>query len=144
MKRAMGLDVGFKKIGVALSDPLRITVSPYKVIYRRTNRETFEELLKVIEEKEVSDIVVGIPVNMKGEKTKIGEKIEKFAEKFRAFLDERGVSVNFHFFDESYSTLEAEELMRSLGKRRDVVDDVAAALILREWLEVRDEEKEER
>ena len=135
MKRVMALDVGFKRIGVALSDPLRLTASPYKVIERRSNRETFGELLSIIKEKSVSDVVVGIPVNSEGKKTKIGEKIEKFAEKFKKFLEDEGVEVKFHFVDESYSTLEAKELMRSLGKERETVDDVAAALILKEWLE---------
>jgi putative Holliday junction resolvase len=143
MKRAMALDVGFKKIGVALSDPLMLTSYPYRVIFRKSNRETFEELLSIIEEKGVSDVVVGIPINREGKRTRIGEKIEKFVDKFKNFLSERGVRVRFHLFDESYSTLEAEELLRNLGKKREAVDDVAAALILREWLEERRDEKEE-
>ena len=143
MKRVMALDVGFKRIGVALSDPLSLTSYPYKVILRRSNRETFEELLRIIGEKGISEIVIGIPINREGKKTKIGEKIEKFTDKFRKFLEEKGVNVEIHLFDESYSTLEAEELLRSLGKKREFVDDVAAALILKEWIEERGNGKEE-
>jgi len=135
MKRVMALDVGFKRIGVALSDPLRLTASPYRVIERKSNRETFGELLSIIREKAVSDVVVGIPINSEGQKTKIGQKIEKFVEKFKKFLEEEGVSVKFHTVDESYSTLEAREVLSSIGKKRELVDDVAAAVILREWLE---------
>lgn len=135
MKRVMALDVGFKKIGVALSDPLRLTASPYRVIERKSNRETFGELLSIIREKSVSEVVVGIPINSEGQKTKIGRKIEKFVEKFKKFLEEEGVNVKFHTVDESYSTLEAREILFSTGKKRELVDDVAAAVILREWLE---------
>ncbi len=133
----MALDVGFKRIGVALSDPLRLTASPYCVIERGSNKETFERLLSIIEEKKVDEVVVGLPINREGGLTKIGEKIKKFAEKFQAFLSERGVNLPFHFVDESYSTVEARELTKSLGKKREAVDDVAAALLLREWLEMR-------
>ena len=133
--RVMALDVGFKKIGVALSDPLGLTASPYKIIYRRSNRETFEELLKIIEDKGVEKIVVGIPVNRRGEITKIGKKIKRFAGKFEEFLRERGIEAEIVFRDEAFTTLEAKELARSLGKRKEEFDDYAAALILREFLE---------
>ena len=133
--RVMSLDVGFKKIGVALSDPLSLTASPYKIIYRRSNRETFEELLRIIEDKGVRKIVVGIPVNREGEITKIGEKIKRFAGKFEEFLKERGVEAEIVFRDEAFTTLEAKELARSLGKRKKEFDDYAAALILRDFLE---------
>ena len=133
--RVMALDVGFKKIGVALSDPLGLTASPYKIIYRRSNRETFEELLRIIEDKGVEKIVVGIPVNRRGEITKIGEKIKRFAGKFEEFLRERGIEAEIVFRDEAFTTLEAKELARSLGKRKEEFDDYAAALILREFLE---------
>ena len=133
--RVMALDVGFKKIGVALSDPLGLTASPYKIIYRRSNRETFEELLRIIEDKGVRKIVVGIPVNREGEITKIGEKIKRFAGKFEEFLKERGVEAEIVFRDEAFTTLEAKELARSLGKRKEEFDDYAAALILRDFLE---------
>jgi len=133
--RVMALDVGFKKIGVALSDPLGLTASPYKIIYRRSNRETFEELLQIIEEKGVEKIVVGIPVNRNGEITRIGQKIEKFATKLEDFLKKRGKDIEMVFQDEALTTLEAKELARSLGKRKEEFDDYAAALILKEFLE---------
>jgi len=134
LKRVMALDVGFKRIGVALSDPLRLTAYPYKVIHRKSTRETCEELLKIVEEKNVGTILIGIPINLEGRDTKIGEKIKKFSSKFRSFLEERGKEVEFIFVDESYSTLEAENLCRKLGKRRKELDDIAAAVFLRDWL----------
>ncbi|TCK03860.1 putative Holliday junction resolvase [Phorcysia thermohydrogeniphila] len=130
----MALDVGFKRIGVALSDPLRLTAYPYKIIHRKSNRETFEELLRIIDEKDVDTILVGVPLSLEGRDTKIGEKIKKFATKFQQFLKESGRQVSFVFVDESYSTLEATNLCRELGKKREEVDDIAAAIFLRDWL----------
>ena len=130
----MALDVGFKRIGVALSDPLRLTAHPFKIVYRKSNRETFEELLKIIDEKKVDTVLVGIPFSLEGRETKMGEKIRKFVDRFKQFLKERDRRVSFVFVDESYSTLEAENLCRKLGKKREEIDDIAAALFLQEWL----------
>lgn len=135
----MALDVGFKRIGVALSDPLFLTANPFKVLVRKSNEETFSELLEIITEKNVTDVVIGVPISVEGEKTKMALKIEKFAEKFRKFLKSKGLDINFHFEDESLSTYEAEELVRSFGKKRKFVDDVAAALVLNSWLKRRSE-----
>ncbi|WP_456456414.1 Holliday junction resolvase RuvX [Thermovibrio sp.] len=131
----MALDVGFKKIGVALSDPLNLTAYPYKVIYRKSNRETFKELLKIIEEKEVKEVVIGLPLDKEGKKSLMAEKIEKFSGKFKSFLKEVGKEVKVVFRDESFTTEEAKELLRSLGRKREELDDVAAAILLREYLE---------
>ncbi len=131
----MALDVGFKKIGVALSDPLNLTAYPYKVIYRKSNRETFKELLKIVEEKEVKEVVIGLPLDKEGKKSLMAEKIEKFSGKFKEFLKEVGKEVNIVFRDESFTTEEAKELLRSLGKERKELDDVAAAILLKEYLE---------
>jgi len=135
--RVMALDVGFKRIGVALSDPLKLTASPYRILYRKSNRETFEELLKIVLDKGVEEIVVGIPINAQGEKTKIGQKIEKFTAKLQSFLRERGYQIPIYTHDESFSTQEAREVARSLGKEKEELDDYAAALILKEWLELK-------
>ncbi len=138
MKRVMALDVGFKKIGVAVSDPLLLTSRPYTIIHRKSNKETFEDLFKLINNLNVEKIIVGIPINAKGDETKIAEKIRKFISKFESFLKEQGKEIELEFVDESYSTMEAEELCRLLGKReKKEVDDIAAALILKEWLENR-------
>ncbi len=131
----MALDVGFKKIGVALSDPLNLTAYPYKVIYRKSNRETFKELLKIIKEKEVKELVIGLPLDSEGKKSKMAGKIEKFSGKFKDFLEKEGIKVKVVFRDESFTTEEAKELLRSLGKEKKEVDDVAAAILLKEYLE---------
>jgi len=131
----MALDVGFKRIGVALSDPLLLTASPYRVIYRKSNRETFNELLRVIDKKKVNKVIIGLPINREGERSKIALKIEKFARKFEDFLKEKGKSIEIVFRDESFTTLEAKELARELKKGEGEVDHIAAALLLKDYLE---------
>lgn len=135
MKRLMALDVGFKKIGVAVSDPLLLTAKPYAIIHRKSNRETFEELLELINRLNVGKLIVGVPINRRGDESKIARKIRKFVSKFESFLKEQKREIEIDFADESYSTVEAEELCRLLEKKkRKEVDDIAAALILKEWL----------
>ena len=85
--------------------------------------------------RELEKIVVGIPVNREGKITQIGQKIKKFASKLEEFLKEEGRNVEITFWDEAYSTKEAQEIARSLRKRKEELDDYAAALILREFLE---------
>ncbi len=134
MKRIMALDVGFKRIGVALSDPLKLTAYPFSVIERKSNEETFQRLLDIVDSKQVETIVIGIPINREGKVTKIGEKIKKFGRKLEEFLRNRNKNINVTYFDESYTTLEAEALMRELKKELPK-DSVAAALLLRSFLE---------
>ncbi len=134
MKRIMALDVGFKRIGVALSDPLKLTAYPFTVIERKSNEETFRKLLEIIESKQVETVVIGVPINREGKVTKIGEKIKKFGSKFKEFLKKGNVNVDVTYFDESYTTLEAEALIRELKKELPR-DSVAAALLLRSFLE---------
>ncbi|WP_163329492.1 Holliday junction resolvase RuvX [Desulfurobacterium thermolithotrophum] len=136
MKRVMALDVGFKKIGIAVSDPLLLTANPHSIIYRKSNKETFSKLLELIEKLNVGKIIIGIPISSEGKETKMAEKIKKFALKLDSFLKEQGKKIEIIFVDESYSSLEAKELCRFLGKtEKEEIDDVAAALMLKEWLE---------
>ena len=135
MKRVMALDVGFKRIGVALSDPLRLTVQPYAIIERKSNAQTFEKLLEIITSKNVGEIVIGLPISIDGKKTKIAEKFEKFARKLENFLKDKGIELKFHFADESLSTERAKEIASMLKKKRKFLDNISAAVILEEWLE---------
>jgi putative Holliday junction resolvase len=130
----MAIDVGFKKIGVAVSDPLLLTAYPFKILRRRTNRQTFEELARIVDEKDVKLVLVGLPLGGGGEETTMSRKIRKFVEKFDSFLRSTGRSVEFVFVDESYSTVEARSLCRELSRSGEV-DDVSSALMLKEWLE---------
>ncbi|WP_456395242.1 Holliday junction resolvase RuvX [Desulfurobacterium sp.] len=131
-KRYLALDVGFKKIGVAISLS-GIIARPEKIIFRRTNTETFREIEELVRKFGITTIIVGLPLSSTGKKTKMAKKIEKFANKLQDHLVNAGLSVEFLFHDESLSSVTAENL-ETLRERKEK-DDIAAAVILQEYLD---------
>lgn len=135
--RIMGLDYGTKTVGVALSDALLITAQPVETIERKSAnklRQTFARIEQLIDENEVSLIVVGYPKNMNNT---TGERAEA-TEKFREDLMRRtGLSVVL--WDERLTTVEAERILMESNVRREnrkeVIDKMAAAIILQSYLD---------
>ena len=137
--RILGLDVGDKRIGVALSDPLGILARALTVIERSKDNSEMAAILGLVEEHKAERIVVGLPLLMDGS---IGEQ----AEKTRVFVKQLGqlTSIPIEMTDERLSTSIAEQLLRGAGKHRAQIkgirDAAAAALTLQWYL---DEHKEE-
>jgi len=134
--RILGLDVGSKRIGIAVSDPLGITAQGLDTL-RRTNRRTdFEHLHGVIERYSVSEIVVGNPLHMSGDAGSQSERMAAFAELLRQHL-----KVPVHLWDERLSSAQANRLLRDseaiLRQRAHAVDRMAAVLILQSFLDAR-------
>ncbi|MGF1504317.1 MAG: Holliday junction resolvase RuvX [Chloroflexi bacterium] len=129
--RLMGLDHGRKRIGVAVSDPLGIVARPVTIIVRASRREDFAELARIIDAEGVSRIVVGLPTDAESGIGIQAAKVIRWARKLHAAVD-RAVSL----WDESYSSEAAAELA-ARGKRKpgDPVDDIAAAIILQDYLD---------
>jgi putative Holliday junction resolvase len=127
--RALGLDLGSKRIGVALSSGSVAT--PYEVIERGTERSRLPEL---IEETGATVIVVGLPYSLDGSKGAAATRIEKEVERLRKQLD-----IPIELYDERFTTVTAHQsLMDQKMKadaRRRVVDKVAAAVMLQSWLD---------
>jgi putative Holliday junction resolvase len=134
--RLLGLDVGSKTIGMAVSDPLGITAQGLTTYRRRNKRLDFDALAKVIEEYAVGEIIVGFPLRMSG-----AEGIQ--AEKMRVFTEElkKRTRLPVHLWDERLTSAEANRLLRetemSIKRRGEVVDRMAAVLILQSWMEHR-------
>lgn len=134
--RVLGLDVGSKTIGVAISDALKLTAQGLETIKRDVNDEEndFQRLDKIIEEHEVSTIVVGLPKNMDGTIGTSGEMCQAFAEK----LKER-TKLPVELVDERLTTVAAERMLItadvSRKKRKKVIDKMAAVLILQNYLD---------
>lgn len=132
--RIMALDIGVRRIGIAISDALRVTAQGLEVLTRVGNRKDFERLASIIQEHEVSEVVLGYPKNMNGT---IGEKCEE-VEHYAELLKEKFPELKIHFWDERLSTLEAQRLLVSADVRRDkrktVVDKMAAVIILQGFL----------
>lgn len=132
--RVMGLDVGTKTVGVAMSDLLGITAQGVKTIRRTNIRADLAELLRLISENEVSRLVVGLPLNMDGSE---GPR----AQASRAFGDAaaKASGLPVEYWDERLTTVAAERVLLeadvSRKKRREVIDQIAAQLILQGWME---------
>jgi putative holliday junction resolvase len=134
--RVLGLDVGSKRIGVAISDPLGITAQGLETIQRQNKRLDFEQLQKVVRDYEVTEIVVGYPLRMSGAEGVQAEKMQRFAEELR-----QRVPLPVHLWDERLSSAQANRLLRetemSIARRGQVVDQMAAVLILQSWMDAR-------
>jgi putative holliday junction resolvase len=132
--RILGLDVGSKRIGMAVSDPLGITAQGIETLQRQNKRLDFEKLAKVIQELEITQIVVGYPLRMSGAEGFQAEKMQKFAEELREHF-----ALPVHLWDERLTSAEANRLLRetdmSIRRRGQVVDQMAAVLILQSWME---------
>jgi putative Holliday junction resolvase len=134
--RIMGLDVGSKTIGVAVSDPLGLTAQGLTTIRRQNKKYDYGELLRVIRDYEVTEIVVGYPLRMSGMEGRQSEKMVVFAEEIR-----KKFKLPVHLWDERLSSAEANRVLRdsemSIKRRGEVVDRLAAVLILQNWMEAR-------
>lgn len=131
--RLLGLDVGDRRIGVAVSDPTGSLASPVEVYHRRSPDSDIQYVMDLIEEYEAEEVVVGLPKNMNGSEGPQAEKTREFA----GALSARGVSVTL--WDERLSTVEVTRRMNEHSKKRrnrqQWVDDHAAALILETYLD---------
>lgn len=138
--RIMGLDYGSRTVGVAVTDDLLLTAQPVETIKRDSEnklRRTLARIEEIIREKEVGEIVVGLPLNMDDTEGERALKTLAFAEKLK---NRTGLPV--HMQDERLSTVAAEETLTEMGvKGRDMkqyVDKIAAAYILEDYLNGRE------
>jgi len=131
--RVLGLDVGSRRIGIAVSDPLGITAQGLETLQRRNKRTDLAALEKVIRDYEVTEIVVGLPLRMSGREGAQSEKMQLFAEDLR-----KRFGLPVHLWDERLTSAEANRLLRetdlSIEKRAKAVDRMAAVLILQGWM----------
>ncbi|MDE2216061.1 MAG: Holliday junction resolvase RuvX [Planctomycetota bacterium] len=132
--RIIGIDYGEKRIGIAISDPLGITAQGLPTIERTNIQEDMQKILNIIREKEVGEIVVGLPKHMNNS---LGEK----AQEVLAFVDllKKHSNLPVSTIDERLSTVRAQRAMLegnlSRKKRKDRVDMIAAQLILQDYLD---------
>ena len=134
--RVLGLDVGSKTIGVAISDPLGITAQGLETIRRKNKRLDFEQLERLVEDYEVCEIVVGYPLRLSGAEGTQSQKMQGFAEELR-----KKFGLPVHLWDERLTSSQANRVLReaelSIQKRGAAVDRMAAVLILQNWMEAR-------
>lgn len=133
--RAMGLDIGSVTVGVSLSDGLKMIASSYTVIrYENEDDALFKRIVDIIKEQEVDEVIVGMPYHMNGDFSEGCQRTRRFEEKIKELIDIKIVEV-----DERMSTVSAQNALLTFDvsrkKRKQVVDKVAATVILQSYLD---------
>ena len=132
--RILALDIGDRRIGVAISDELGITAHGRPTLKRLTVERDIERIKKLIEEDQVGQIIIGLPLHMDGRESRQSQKISRFADQIREAL-----TVPVVLWDERLTSFAAEEHLREMGlnwrKRRERVDQMAAVFILQSYLD---------
>lgn len=134
--RVMALDYGAKAIGVAISDELRLTVRPLTTIRRKrqSRNQIIQQIQKLIEEYEITELIVGLPLRMDGTIGEAAERVNVFTTELQ-----KAIYIPVRSQDERLSSREAEEEMREMGfdrhQRKEKSDEYAAVIILRDYLE---------
>lgn len=136
--RVMALDVGKVRVGVALTDALGYTAQPLLTLWRKSRGEDLRSLLRLIRKHEVVQIVVGNPLHLSGDISPWAAKVQEFADDLRK---RSGLPVEM--WDERLSSVAAHEILDEAGHsqrdRKYVIDQVAAVVILRGWMEAKEQ-----
>ena len=133
MSRVLGVDLGARRVGLAISDPGRIISSPLETLAMESETALVRRLLRLCREKEVATVVIGLPLSADGSEGPGCARARRIAGK----MTEAGIAAEL--VDESWSSRDAEEVLKEMGKSRrtakEKVDAIAASLILRDYLE---------
>tara|TARA_B100000676_G_scaffold41772_1_gene39807 strand:- start:1912 stop:2301 length:390 start_codon:yes stop_codon:yes gene_type:complete len=121
----IAIDFGEKKIGLAVGNTETMTSSPISILKKTKTGFNWAELTNQILEWEPSKIIIGKPLNMDGTRSDIMEKVESFGKKLESLID-----IDIEFYDERLTSFEA----RQLDEDSEMIDDVAAKIILDSWL----------
>lgn len=142
MKRVLGLDYGAKTVGAAATDALGLTVQPVETICRqeeKRQRRTLARITALCSELDIGTIVIGLPLNMDDSEGERAAKAREFGEKVA-----RRTGLPVYFEDERLTTREADEILDLSGRakkdRKEVIDQLAAVLILESWLSRKEKE----
>ena len=134
LNRVLSIDYGNKRIGLAVSDPLQIIAKPYETISNESNDQVIKMLNEIIIEKNIGKIIIGLPLTLKGEKSKQTLETLKFVD----FVKEK-INIEVETYDERLSSIQAKNslVMQGIktGHNKGDVDQTAAALFLQGYLD---------
>jgi putative Holliday junction resolvase len=135
----LALDVGDRRVGVAVSDPTGLIATPLAVIYRKSKAEDFRQVARLVREQRVEGLVVGLPLQADGSAGPQAQRIQRYGLAMAAALQAEGLGLPLVFWDERMSTVQAQENMIAAGRksrdRRARIDAAAAAVILQDYLD---------
>jgi putative Holliday junction resolvase len=133
VSRVLGVDLGARRVGLAISDPGRIISSPLETLAMESETALVSRLVRLCREKEVTTVVIGLPLSADGSEGPGCARARRIAGK----MIEAGIAAEL--VDESWSSRDAEQVLKEMGKNRrtakEKVDAIAASLILRDYLE---------
>ena len=133
MGRLLAIDYGTRRVGLALSDPLKMIASPYRTIINKSDSDLILEIEKIITAEDIEQTIIGLPLGMAGQITEQTKKVEEFADKLIA----RGIAIEYE--DERWSSVAAKRSMKEQniksGYNKELVDQTAAALFLQQYLD---------
>ena len=134
MKKIIGLDIGTKRIGVATSDPLGILATSYEVYNRRNMYLDVRYMVTLKDKLDADTFVIGLPLKLDGSEGQSVDMVKEFAEELKKLTDAKII-----FQDERLSTVSAERILLEANvrreKRKNVIDQVAATIILQNYLD---------
>lgn len=134
--RLLGVDYGLVRVGIALSDPLGITAQPLTTLHRRGDKHICREIAQLVEQREVVEVIVGMPLELSGAAGQAAEQVERFVSRLRNYL-----TVPVTFWDERLTSVTAERELSQAGvnwrRRKKILDQVAAAIMLQVVLDYR-------
>ena len=133
MGRYLGIDNGEKRVGLALSDPLKIIATPFRTLLVHNTNQVIRELDKIIDEQDIELIVVGNPLGMKGQQTVQTKRVMEFTDKLR------DIGYKVMLEDERLSSVSAKRIIIEqeikTGYNKELIDQTAAAIILQQFLD---------
>ena len=140
--KAMGIDFGLARIGIALSDETKFLASPYLTYKRKNEKEDIDFFVDLIRRQNVDEIVCGLPLNMQGEEQQIAQYTREFINKLMNSLDiQSDKKIKVEFVDERMSSVMADDILKKTikdwKKRKEKLDSVSASIILQDYLDVR-------
>jgi putative Holliday junction resolvase len=132
MSRILAIDLGSKRVGLAMTDPLRMIASPYRTLHYRSDKQLITDVMAIVEANAVETVVIGLPLHEDSTESEGSTRSRSFAAK----LNRRGVDTVL--WDERYTSRDAEESLRRCGldRRRALakIDSIAASHILEDYL----------
>lgn len=133
MEILLGLDVGDVRIGVALSDELGVAAHPLCTLTRKNRKVDLLAIADLVAIHKIDRVIIGLPISLDGSIGTQAEKVQKFAQRLENVID-----IPIEFQDESFTTAEAEDILRELNKdtkeQKELIDEVSAVIILNDYL----------
>ena len=134
MGRLLALDIGERRIGVALSDPMHIIASPHSIIDRKITPDYMDEIQKLISEQEVEALVIGLPLTLRNNVSQQTQKVQLIIKELNTEL-----TLPIHTIDERLSSVSAKNTLKLKGEKtghnKGEIDKTAAAIFLQEFLD---------